>query len=164
MQYLTLCSWRLSTTYHAIHNHRFWQVWVMTWQCISLHQSPWWRHQMETFSALLALCAGNSPVTGELPAQRPVTWSFDVFCDLRLNTRLGKQWWGWWFETPPRPLWRHCDATRYTDGLGADRYPMRNVIVKFPRLSKARNCCSGFTVTLRNWESVQSSSFQYVRW
>ena len=40
---------------------------------------PWWRHQMETFSALLALCAGNSPVTGEFPAQRPVTRSFDVF-------------------------------------------------------------------------------------
>ena len=30
----------------------------------------WWRHQMETLSALLALCAGNSPVTGEFPAQR----------------------------------------------------------------------------------------------
>ena len=43
---------------------------------------------METFSALLAICAGNSPVTGELPAQRPVTRSFDVFFDLRLNKRL----------------------------------------------------------------------------
>ena len=41
-----------------------------------------WRHQMETFSALQALCAGNSPVTGEFPAQRPVTRSFDVFFDL----------------------------------------------------------------------------------
>ena len=39
----------------------------------------WWRHQMETFSALMALCAGKSPVTGEFPAQRPVTRSFDVF-------------------------------------------------------------------------------------
>ena len=39
----------------------------------------WWRHQMETFSALLAICAGNSPVTAEFPAQRPVTRSFDVF-------------------------------------------------------------------------------------
>ena len=37
------------------------------------------RHQMETFSALLALCAGNSPVTGELSSQRPVTRSFDFF-------------------------------------------------------------------------------------
>ena len=54
----------------------------------------WWRHQMETFSALLAICAGNSPVTGEFPAQRPVTRSFDVFFDLGLNKRLSKQSWG----------------------------------------------------------------------
>ena len=40
---------------------------------------------METFSVLLALCVGNSPVTGEFPSQRPVTWSFDVFCDLRIE-------------------------------------------------------------------------------
>ena len=39
----------------------------------------WWRHQMETFSALLSVCVGNSPVAGELPTQRPVTQSFDVF-------------------------------------------------------------------------------------
>ena len=69
----------------------------------------WWRHQMETFSALLAICAGNSPVSGEFPAQMPVTRSFDVFFDLRLNKRLSKQSWGWWFETLPRPLWRHSN-------------------------------------------------------
>ena len=67
----------------------------------------WWRHQMETFSELLAICAGNSPVTGEFPAQRPVTRSFDVFFDLRLNKRLSKQSWGWWFEKLSCPLWRH---------------------------------------------------------
>ena len=43
---------------------------------------------METYSALLAICAGNLPVTGKFPAQRPVTRSFDVFFDLRLITRL----------------------------------------------------------------------------
>ena len=64
---------------------------------------------METFSALVALCAGNSPVTGEFPAQRPVTQSFDVFFDLYLYKRLRKQSWGWWFETPSRPFWRHCN-------------------------------------------------------
>ena len=62
---------------------------------------------MERFSALLAICAGNSPVPGEFPAQRPVTRSFDVFFDLRLNKRFGKQSWGWLFETLSRPLWRH---------------------------------------------------------
>ena len=57
---------------------------------------------METFSALLALCAGNSPVPGEFPTQRPVTRSFDVYFDLRPNKRLSKQSWGWWFETLSR--------------------------------------------------------------
>ena len=70
----------------------------------------WWRHQMETFSALLAFCAGNSPVPGEFPTQRPVTQSFDVFFDPRVNKRLSKQPWGWWFETLSCPLWRHRDV------------------------------------------------------
>ena len=48
---------------------------------------------MEAFSALLVLCAANSPVTGEFPSQRPVTRSFDVFFDLRLNKLLSKQSW-----------------------------------------------------------------------
>ena len=45
---------------------------------------------METFSALLAICARNSPVPGEFPAQRPVTRSFDVFVDPHLNKGLTK--------------------------------------------------------------------------
>ena len=78
----------------------------------AVHHSPWWRHQMETFSTLLAICAGNSPVTGESPAQRPVTRSFDVFFDLRLNKRLSKRSWGWWIGTLSSPLWRHCNAPK----------------------------------------------------
>ena len=57
--------------------------------------------------ALLALCAGNSPVTGEFPSQRPWTRTFNVFFDLRPNKRLNKQ--SRRFETPSRPLWRHCN-------------------------------------------------------
>ena len=72
----------------------------------------WWRHQMETFSALLALYAGNLPVTDEFPSQRPVTRNFDVFFDLRLNKQLSKQSWGWWFETPWRSLWHHVMKCR----------------------------------------------------
>ena len=50
----------------------------------------WWRHQMETFSAILAICAGNSPVTGESPHKgHAVTRSFDGFFDLRLNKNGG---------------------------------------------------------------------------
>ena len=55
------------------------------------------------------------PQTGEVPTQRPVTRSFDVFFDLRLNKRLSKQLWCWWFETLSRPLWRHRnDYMKYT--------------------------------------------------
>ena len=45
-----------------------------------------------------------------IPLKRAVTRSFDVFVDLRLNGWLSKQSWGWWFETPPSPSWRHCNA------------------------------------------------------
>ena len=70
----------------------------------------WWRHQMETFSALLALGAGISPVTDVFPLQRPETRSFDVFFDRRLNKSFIKQMRDWWFHTPSRSLWRHCNV------------------------------------------------------
>ena len=70
----------------------------------------WWRHQMETFSALLGLCVGNSQLTDEILSQRPVLRSSDVFFDLRMNKRLSKRSWGWWFETSSRSLWRHCNV------------------------------------------------------
>ena len=66
---------------------------IMTW-ISQMIISTWWRHQMEAFATLLAICVGNSPVTGEFPTKKPVTRSFDVFFDLRLNKRLSKQSWG----------------------------------------------------------------------
>ena len=81
--------------------------------CCHAENNPWLRHQMETFSALLVICAGNSPVPGEFPSQRPVARSFDVFFDLPLNKRLSKQSWGWWFETPSWSLWRQCSSFDY---------------------------------------------------
>ena len=49
-----------------------WEVWI---------SSHYLGHDdvMKTFSALLVICAGNSPVRGEFPTQRPVTRSFNVF-------------------------------------------------------------------------------------
>ena len=64
---------------------------------------------METFSALLTLFVGNSPVTGEFPSQRPVTRSFVVFFDLHLKKRLSKQTRCRWFETPSRSLWHYLN-------------------------------------------------------
>ena len=89
------------------------QVCLLTFPVQGLEYSTksWWRHQMESFFALLALCAGGEFTgPGEFPAQRPVTRSFDVFFDLRLNKWLSKQPWGWLFETPPWSLWRQCNV------------------------------------------------------
>ena len=80
---------------------------TVSWSIPITNTMAWWRHQMETFSALLAICAGNSPVPGEFPAQRPVTRGVDVFFDLRPDKLLSKQSRGWWFETPSHSLWRH---------------------------------------------------------
>ena len=96
--------------------------WVMAAFSIS-----WWRHQMETFFALLAICAGKSPVPGELPAQWPVTRSFDVFFDLRPNKP-----WGWWFETPARSLWRHCSVQQ--------RNSQNPVLLEFCEGNRAVTC------------------------
>ena len=60
------------------------------------------------FRVTVPLC-GEFTGPGEFPAQRSVTRSFDVFFDLRLNKRLNKQPWGWWFETPSWSLWRQCN-------------------------------------------------------
>ena len=63
---------------------------------------------METFSASLVIWGGgggDSPVSGEFPAQRPVTRNFNVFFGLRLNELLSEHSWGWWLETLSRPLW-----------------------------------------------------------
>ena len=80
------------------------QLWAWT-----ITANGWSHHEMETFSALLVICAGNSLVTSEFPTNRPVTWSFHIFFDLLLNKWLSKQWWGWWFEMPSHPLWRYCE-------------------------------------------------------
>ena len=92
----------------------------------------WWRHRKGIFSALLALCAGNSPVTGEFPMQRPATQSLDVFFDLRLKKRLTKQSWGWWFETPYRSLWRHCNGL-FVNMTAKNKLP--EIAVRIPKIS-----------------------------
>ena len=67
----------------------------------------WWRHQMETFSALLAICEDihRSPVNS--PDKGHWRGASMFFFYLPLDIRLSKQSWGWWFETLSRSLWRH---------------------------------------------------------
>ena len=103
---------------------------------------------METFSALLAICAGNSPVTGEFPWQMPVTRSFDVFLDLRLNKLLSKQPWGWWFETPSCPLWRHCKVIEPVQRLPV---PISfRVSISIPEVTAVLLSCMKADITINN--------------
>ena len=67
------------------------------------------RHQMKTFSMLLALCEGNPPVTGGFPSQGTVARSFDVFRDLCLNKRLSKRAGQHGYEMPLHSLWCQCN-------------------------------------------------------
>ena len=106
----TVCERGTILLWHpCVNSLKLCEAYMHEWTGSSLEYVTWWHHWMETFSALLAICAGNSPVAGEFPAQRPVTQSFDVSFDLCLNKRLSKQSWGWWFETLSCPLWRHCN-------------------------------------------------------
>ena len=88
------------------------------WREVTFIKIGWLGNMMTSsngkFSALLALCAGTLPVTGELPTQRPVTRSFDVFVELCVNKQLSKQPCGWCFQTPVSSLWRHCNACSAT--------------------------------------------------
>ena len=63
-------------------------------------------------------CKENPPVASGFPSQRPVTLSFDIFFDVRLNKRLNKQSRRWWFETPWRSLWRHCNGNLTKNSFG----------------------------------------------
>ena len=101
--------------------------WYISWYCFCLvlkkvaHVEFGWfvlgilpfYHMMTSWNGSIfgvtgPLC-GEFTGPGEFPTQRPVTQSFDVFFDLRLNKRLSKQPWGWWFETPSWSLWRQCN-------------------------------------------------------
>ena len=79
-------------------------------------------HDMMTSSngnifRVTGLLCGEFTGPGEFPTQRPVTRSFDVYFDLRLNKRLSKQSWGWWLETLSCSLWRQSnDLLSYSGG------------------------------------------------
>ena len=136
-----MTNWRRSLLFGLLWGF-WWQIeqfhvlfWFLSYTAeIFLHPAngyACWRHQMETFSALLSLCEGNPPITGGFPSLMPVMRSFEIFFDLRMNKRLSKQSRRRWFETPSHSLWRHCH--------GYDAYSAYNqdlsivVIITFKR-------------------------------
>ena len=82
------------------------------------------------------LC-GEFTGPGEFPTQRPVRRSFDAFFDLRLNKRLSKQPWGWWFKTPSCSLWRQCNVIWLFSIVGPWLWPQHFMIQCQPRWQKS---------------------------
>ena len=91
---------------------------------------------MKAFSALLALCEGNPPVT----SQRPVTRSTDFFFfHLRTNKGLSNQTRRRWFETPSRSLWCHCNRNNlviWHHLIPSQDWPQRQTACFCVRISK----------------------------
>ena len=115
------------TCYDNMWFYRLYSIFVS--RCLHIQQinQPWWRHQMEAFSALLAICAGNSPVSGEFPAQRPVTRGFDAFFDLaRINGWVNNRQAGD-LRRHRAPLWRHRNDSEKMAGIRVLR-PFLNVL------------------------------------
>ena len=91
----------------------------------------WCRHQMETFSALLAFVRGihRRPVNFPHKGQWGGSLMFSLIC--ALNKRLSKQSWGWWFEMPSHSLWRHCNDDNGWQAFQNCKWPVWYVIWMF---------------------------------
>ena len=100
-------------------------IWDQSTSRYGIDRKTWWRHQMDTISALLALCEGNhrSPVDSPHKGHTghrwiPLTRASDAerwcFLDLHLNKRLSKHSRRRRFETPSRSLWRHRNGSGFS--------------------------------------------------
>ena len=94
-----------------------------------------WKH----FRRYWAFVRGihRSPMNS--PHRRPVTRSFGVFFDLRLNKQLSKQSRCWWFEMPSRPLWRHCKDGMHANWTGVSLISENNINPSLTNVSPLRN-------------------------
>ena len=133
------------------------------------------------------LC-GEFTGPGEFPTQRPVTRSFDVFFDLRLNKRLSKQPWGWWLQTQSWSLWRHCNVSEkktmfighyifhfisswhliqleFKNGLLRTKIEHRNLLKHIWCASMVRLLCRFYFVLIYIWRSnILDASWLALWW
>ena len=98
--------------YHINQMHIIISIGIMPAVC---HSQKWCQNTMMTSSnESIFRVAGY--LCGDFTGHRwiPCTKASDAelwrFFDLRPNERLSILSWGWWFETPSRQLWDHCDA------------------------------------------------------
>ena len=104
------------------------------------------------------LC-GEFTGPGEFPAQTPVTRSFDVFFDLRLNKQLSKQPRVWWFETLPWSLWRQCNEILDIKSLMQDRSNSNALAVEL-----LQSCTEPLIYAMINWEKYILHSWEIFKY
>ena len=123
----------------------------------------WWRHQMETFSTVLVLCAGNSPVIGEFSSQRPVTRSFGVFFYLRLMNCWANNGWAGDFRRH-RP---HYDVTvmvRRALSLCGDEPAIITFIVSMWYRAKWYDSYDTIVIILSSWRIMMTWRLASAYW
>ena len=139
-----------------------------------LYVPKWWTRMMTSsngniFRVTGPLC-GEFTGPGEFPTQRPVTRSFDVFFDLRLNIRLSKQPRGWWFETLSWSLWRHRNGSLFVVifcGFLFAHLPIPSPMspgVTSLRWEEPCDCPSASEATLRIWLNTSIINLQDLRY
>ena len=79
----------------------------------SIHDPALRRHPTDTLFRVTGHLCGEFTGRRWIPRTKATEAELCDFFDLRLNKRLSKQSWGWWFETPSHPLWRHCNETNW---------------------------------------------------
>ena len=132
-----------------------------SWKCFAKCLNMMTSSNGSIFRVTGPLC-GEFTGPGEFPAQRPVTWSFDIFFHLRPNKRLSKQPWGLWFETPSWSLWRHCNENalvcQCVKTLVSEERPTSLLFIQSKKLYGDFCCCSYITNSRRHYV-MQSTSF-----
>ena len=98
---------------------------------------------------------------GEFPTQRPVTRSFDVHFDLCLDKRSSDQSWSWWFETPSRSLWRHCNELITTSRKQITRINIKSHI--HSQTTTIDNHLDDWTELLVSFENTRDDIKDFVR-
>ena len=129
-----------------------WNIYIYTYIYIYNHMSfsgnddvIKWKHFPRNWPFVRGI--HRSPLN--FPAQKPVTRSFDVFFYLRLNKRLSKQSWGWWFETLSRPLWHHCDVKMLTRLVRKPVYSMKRLYDNMDADGIAQSFANGWVTPSR---------------
>ena len=99
----------------------------------SIFSLRWWRHDMDTFGALMAFYGANPPVTCGFSHKGRGMQSSDVLLFLAWINICTSIWYDRWFGT----TWRDCDVKNMAWPNGGHyRYYITDIRIKWPPLCR----------------------------